>query len=60
MALFGGLGQGPVVVSMNTAGKQIKPFLSGYVAPVLAVGTRSGYVYTGDLTGAIYRVKAAG
>jgi len=60
VALFGGLGQGPVVVSMNTAGKQIKPFLSGYVAPVLAVGTRRGYVYTGDLTGAIYRVKAAG
>jgi glucose/arabinose dehydrogenase len=58
VALFGGLGQGPVVVSMNTAGKQIKTFLSGYVAPVLAVGTRRGYVYTGDLTGAIYRVKA--
>jgi glucose/arabinose dehydrogenase len=62
VALFGGLGQGPVVVSMNTAGKQIKPFLSGYAAPVLAVGTRPGrgFVYTGDLTGAIYRVKAAG
>jgi glucose/arabinose dehydrogenase len=60
VALFGGLGQGPVVVSMNTAGKQITPFLSGYAAPVLAVGTRGGHVYTGDLTGAIYRVKAAG
>jgi glucose/arabinose dehydrogenase len=58
VALFGGLGNGPVVVSMNTAGKQIKPFLSGYVAPVLAVGTRRGFVYTGDLTGTIYRVKA--
>jgi glucose/arabinose dehydrogenase len=58
VALFGGLGNGPVVVSMNTAGKQIKPFLSGYVAPVLAVGTRHGFVYTGDLTGTIYRVKA--
>ena len=58
VALFGGLGNGPVVVSMNTAGKQIKPFLSGYVAPVLAVGTRRGNVYTGDLTGTIYRVKA--
>jgi len=60
VALFGGLGQGPVVVSMNTAGKQIEPFLSGYVAPVLAVGTRRGFVYTGDVTGAIYRVSAAG
>ena len=58
--LFGGRGQGPEVVSMNAAGKQIKTFLSGYAAPVLAVGTRKGNVYTGDLTGAIYRVKAAG
>ena len=60
VALFGGRGKGPEVVSMNTGGKQIKTFLSGYAAPVLAVGTRNGNVYTGDLTGAIYRVKAAG
>ena len=60
VALFGGRGKGPEVVSMNTGGKQIKTFLSGYAAPVLAVGTRKGNVYTGDLTGAIYRVKAAG
>jgi glucose/arabinose dehydrogenase len=60
VALFGGLGKGPEVVSMNTSGKQIRPFLTGYAAPVLAVGTRKGNVYTGDLTGAIYRVKAAG
>jgi len=60
VALFGGLAGKPEVVSMNTSGKQIKPFLTGYVAPVLAVGTRKGNVYTGDLTGAIYRVSAAG
>ena len=60
VALFGGLGEGPEVVSMNTSGKQIKSFLTGYAAPVLAVGTRNGNVYTGDLTGAIYRVAAAG
>jgi len=60
VALFGGLNtqDKPVVVSMNTAGKQITPFLTGYVAPVLAVGTRKNNVYTGDLTGAIYRVSA--
>jgi glucose/arabinose dehydrogenase len=59
VALFGGLEpEHPVVVSMNTAGKQITPFLTGYVAPVLAVGTRKNNVYTGDLTGAIYRVNA--
>jgi hypothetical protein len=43
---------------MNTHGGNVKTFLSGYVAPVLAVGTRKGFVYTGDLTGSIYRVKA--
>jgi glucose/arabinose dehydrogenase len=60
VALFGGLNvqDKPTVVSMNTHGHQITPFLTGYVAPVLAVGTRKGSVYTGDLTGAIYRVKA--
>jgi glucose/arabinose dehydrogenase len=59
VALFGGLTPDhPVVISMNTHGGNVKTFLSGYVAPVLAVGTRKGFVYTGDLTGAIYRVKA--
>jgi glucose/arabinose dehydrogenase len=59
VALFGGPGGNtPEVVTMNTNGKQVKPFLTGYVAPVLAVGARRGFIYTGDLTGTIYRVKA--
>lgn len=56
VALFGG----PSVVSMNTSGKQVKPFLTGYVAPVLALTQRRGFLYTGDLTGTIYRVNTAG
>ena len=56
VALFGG----PSVVSMNTSGKQIEPFLTGYVAPVLALTQRRGFLYTGDLTGTIYRVNTAG
>jgi len=59
VALFGGPGGNtPEVVTMNTNGKQVKPFLTGYVAPVLAVGARRGFIYTGDLTGTLYRVKA--
>ena len=56
VALFGGMGKGPEVVSMPTAGGAPKPFVTGYAAPVVAVGTAGGKVYTGDLTGTIYSV----
>ena len=32
------------------------PFLTGYGVPVIAVGTAGGKLYTGDQSGAIYRV----
>jgi glucose/arabinose dehydrogenase len=57
IALFGGLGTGPEVVSVPLGGGQATPFLTGYAAPVLAIGTHKGWLYTGDLTGAVYRVK---
>lgn len=57
VALFGGIGAGPAVVSQSTSGGPPSPVLSGYVAPVVAVGTYHGWVYSGDLTGAVYRVK---
>ncbi len=57
VGLFGGTGKGPDVVSMPTAGGPYKPFLTGFVAPVVAVGTHNGQLYVGDLTGAVYRVK---
>jgi glucose/arabinose dehydrogenase len=38
-------------------GGKPKAFLTGYVAPVTGVGIHDGYVYTGDLTGTVYRVK---
>ena len=31
--------------------------MTGFVAPVLSVATHKGYVYAGDLTGTIYKVK---
>jgi len=58
VALFGGTGKGPEVVSMPTGGGAFTPFLTGFVAPVVALGANGGLVYCGDLTGAVYRVKA--
>ena len=38
-------------------GGKPKAFLTGYAAPVVALGIKNGWVYTGDLTGAVYRAK---
>ena len=56
VALYGGLGSGPVVVSMPPSGGKPEPFLSGFPAPVIALGTAGGNLYTGDQSGVIYRV----
>jgi glucose/arabinose dehydrogenase len=56
IALYGGLGKGPVVVSMPPAGGTPTPFLSGFPAPVIALGIAGGSVYTGVQSGVIYRV----
>lgn len=57
VALYGGLGKGPVVVSMPPSGGRPTPFLSGFPAGVIALGTAGGDLYTGDQSGVIYRVK---
>jgi len=56
VALYGGLGKGPVVVSMPLSGGKPTPFLSGFPAPVIALGTAYGNLYAGDQSGVIYRV----
>jgi glucose/arabinose dehydrogenase len=56
VALYGGLGKGPVVVSMPPSGGTPTPFLSGFAAPVIALGTAGGKLYAGDQSGVIYRV----
>jgi glucose/arabinose dehydrogenase len=56
VALYGGLGKGPVVVSMPPGGGTPTPFLSGFPAPVIALGTAGGNLYAGDQRGVIYRV----
>jgi glucose/arabinose dehydrogenase len=57
IALFGGTGRGPEVVTIAAHGGKWKPFLTGFAAPVVAVGAAGNHVYAGDLTGSIYRVR---
>ena len=58
VALFSGTAKAGIqVMTMKTDGSGIKPFMTGFVAPVLSVATHKGYVYAGDLTGTIYKVK---
>ena len=54
VALFGGTGKGPEVVSMPLSGGKYAPALVGFVAPVVALAAYGGKVYAGDLTGSIY------
>jgi hypothetical protein len=57
VALFGGTGKGPEVASFP-ARRRAKPtpVLTGYAAPVVALGIHEGSLYTGDVTGAVYKV----
>lgn len=57
VSLFGGTGKGPEVVEMSERG-QPQPFLTGFAAPVIALGVNNGSIYVGDLTGSIYKVAA--
>ncbi len=57
VALFSGNETGPGVIQVKTDGTGLRPFMTGFAAPVLSVATHKGYVYAGDLTGTIYRVK---
>jgi glucose/arabinose dehydrogenase len=59
VSLFGGLGDGkPVVASLPVAGGKPAPFLTGFVAPVIALAQNAGKIYVGDLTGTIWSVDA--
>ena len=57
VGLFNGTGRGPEVVALPARGGRSERFLTGFAAPVVAVGVSGGHLYAGDLTGSIYRVK---
>jgi len=53
-------GKSGLVVSMPWHGRAAKPktLPTGFVAPVVGLGTHNGWVYVGELTGEVFRVKA--
>ena len=61
VSMFGGL-NGTYstfgVWSMPASGGKFAPFLTGFAAPTIGLGTHNGRVYVGDLTGTIYSVRA--
>jgi glucose/arabinose dehydrogenase len=57
VALFGGDGKGPDVVSMPLSGGRYRAALVGFAAPVVALGSHAGRIYVGDLTGSVYSSK---
>lgn len=59
VALFGGIGKsGPEVVKFAAkANAKPTPVLTGYAAPVVALGIAGKKLYTGDIAGFIYRAS---
>jgi glucose/arabinose dehydrogenase len=57
VGLFGGLRGKPMVVRLSTDGGRLTPVITGFAAPVIAVGERGGRLYIGDLTGRLYRAR---
>jgi glucose/arabinose dehydrogenase len=53
----GGKGPGGEVYSLALAGHTLKPLITGFVAPVVGLGLSNGYLYVGELTGQVYRLK---
>jgi glucose/arabinose dehydrogenase len=56
----GNQGKTGLVVSVPLNNRTAKPktLLTGFVAPVVGLGTHNGWVYVGDLAGQVWRVKA--
>jgi glucose/arabinose dehydrogenase len=55
---LGNKGKSGLVVTMPIAGGTPKTLVTGFVAPVVGLGVNAGYVYIGELTGQVFRVKA--
>jgi glucose/arabinose dehydrogenase len=52
-----GKGPGGAVFSLSVKGGPLKTLLKGFVAPTVGLGVHNGYVYVGELTGQVFRVK---
>jgi glucose/arabinose dehydrogenase len=59
MSSFLGLnGKAGEVLDMPLKGGAVKPLVSGFVAPVVGLAQNGGWLYIGELTGQVFRVKA--
>jgi len=52
-----GKGPGGEVFSLSLKGGKLKPLIKGFVAPTVGLGLNGKYVYVGELTGQVFRVK---
>ena len=53
----GAKGPGGEVFTMSRKGGPLKPLITGFVAPTVGLGIHHGYVYVGELTGQVFRLK---
>jgi glucose/arabinose dehydrogenase len=45
------------VLSLPLKGGKLKPLLTGFVAPTVGLGGNGGWLYVGELTGQVFRVR---
>lgn len=54
---LGAKGPGGEVFSMSLHGHTLKPLITGFVAPTVGLTVHGKYVYVGELTGQVFRLK---
>jgi glucose/arabinose dehydrogenase len=54
---LGAKGPGGEVFTLGLNSHTLRPLLTGFVAPTVGLGLHNGYVYVGELTGQVYRVR---
>ncbi|HTW19578.1 MAG TPA: hypothetical protein VME70_05100 [Mycobacteriales bacterium] len=50
-------GPGGEVYSLSLKGHTLKPLIKGFVAPTVGLGIHGDYLYVGELTGQVFRLK---
>ena len=53
----GGKGPGGAVFTLGRSSHVLKPLLKGFVTPTVGLGLHHGFVYVGELTGQVFRVR---
>lgn len=52
-----GKGPGGEVFSLSTKGGKLKPLIKGFVAPTVGLGLDGSWLYVGELSGEVFRLK---